>query len=148
MRYTEAAAAIALQKQSLAARIAGIGIQLPDQQEALRMMEVTRLGLAPIASRVLVERVGIWRRLFKLRYTVFGVEEFNGEPRLYGNNGGKMPEAAKADAKKIKDLLPEVVLEVHAMYDDPWLLALSGSERVIVRGWYREDRFSEPRIIA
>ncbi len=43
-------------------------------------------------------------------------------------------------AERIQEFMPKVRLEVHATFDDPWLIARDHNGSVILHGWLRKNR--------
>lgn len=131
---------------SLADRLRAIGIVVPDQVKAARMKEAMRLGLKVTASDRRI-RFAYWHKLVALMntriYVVYDSAMYDGDSRDYG---GKMPDSIRADAES-GGALSGVRVEVHAMYEDPWLVIADEHESLIIHGWYRDPRTREQVIV-
>ena len=137
----------ALRIHPLAQRLTVIGISVPDQQNIPRMMEATRLGLKPTASRTriacaLFRRLGCWFN--EIEYCPFDYDLFMTAGATYG---GLPPQEVQDSVALIQSQMPSAQIVVHATYDDPWLAVRDGGEEVVIHGWYRKGPWAPVHLI-
>ena len=119
--------------RSIIERLEAIGIRVPDQPKAHRMMEAARLDLSPHAPEWRIKIAWIRRRQKKI-WQIFTWKKFIGGS---GRNwGGYPPRVVQKQIAQIQLLLPSASLKVYAKHDDPFFLV----DDVIVFAWQRSTR--------
>ena len=108
-------------------RLEAIGIYVPDQPKAHRMMEAARLDLSLHAPEWRIKIAWI-RRLLSENWKVFAPDKFKSVAFCYGGNP---PEHVARRIQKIRKELPHANCQIHAKYNDPFFTV----DGVIVFAW-------------
>ncbi len=113
--------------QTVAEKLSVAGF-LPDQANARRMMEASRLSL-PLTATARRIRWAWIKRIIASNWREFTLEEHVG--MLAVNFGGAMPRELVERVGSIQKIVPEAEIRIHASYTDPWITV----DGLIVGGW-------------
>lgn len=128
----------------LETRLKAFGINVPDQVRAAHLMKASQHGYSPFDPPHQRWSWLLWLLGPGTRYEVFSVAV---HCTIAHEWGGLMPEQVRRTVEGVKEYCPDVVLEVHAHRDDPWLVARSGDESLILHGWYRPNDRAEVNLV-
>lgn len=123
------------ERQTLIERLEAVGIMVPDQVAARRMMEAARLNLRINATQGRIDRAW-FRRAIAREWQVFTYDQYVVHP--YREDFGGLPLEIERYAEKVRAVAPEVKLFVHAKLYDPFLVTEDGT---ILRGWFANNVF-------